>query len=199
MHLNGLLKALHQTAIFQTVLGQIQAGQPLLDQAVMRAARPFVVAALATASQRPLLIVTGGTDRAYNLTQQLPVWLPKAQILRWVEPKPAFYERTAWAEETHRARLETLALLVNWNPKDTPPIVVTSAHAMMQKTLPLREFKLGSRKLRVGQQYDPEKLLRLWLELGYEQAAIVSQVGQFSRRGGIIDVFPPTELTPIRL
>jgi transcription-repair coupling factor (superfamily II helicase) len=199
MRLDGLVKVLTETPIFRQVVDSLRKQQPVLDQNILRSARPFVAAALARELKRPMLIITGRSDRAYNIVEQLPVWLPDAHLSRFLEPSPAFYERSPWSEEVIRARLETLGLLANWEDDHTPPIVVTSAHALMQKTLPRREFRLGTRNLRVGQQYEPEKLMRLWLELGYDAVTVVAQPGQFSRRGGIIDVFPPSEDLPIRL
>lgn len=199
MHLNGLLTALTETEIFKSLLAGIQQGETVPDQDILRSARPYVIAALMQQLNRPMLIVTAHEDRAYNITQQLLAWLPEANVSRFHEPTPGFYERAPWGENTIRARLQTLGLLANWEAGMTPPIVVTCAHALMQKTLPLRDFKLGTRKLKVGAQQDPEKLIRLWLELGYEPTTIVTQPGQFSRRGGIIDFFPSTEPVPVRL
>lgn len=199
MQLNGLLPALIQTPIFQEVLAHLRANTPVLDQNVLRSARPFVAAALASQLARPTLIIAAKPDRAYNLAEQIPVWLPGAQVSRFLEPPVEFYERVPWSENVLHARLETIGLLANWRAGAAPPIIVTSAHALLQKTLPPREFRLGSRALRRGSMFDPEKLIRLWLDLGYEPASIVSQVGQFSRRGGILDVFPPTEPNPVRL
>lgn len=199
MHLHGLLGALTAHPTFTAVLTALQNGESLPDQYLVRSARPFVVAGLASQLQRPIVILTSRTERAYNITEQLPVWLPDARISRFAEPNNAFYERAPWSEETQRARLETLGLLANWTAEAPPPIIITSAHALMQKTLPMREFKLGSRRLSVGQRFHPEKLMRLWLDLGYEAVTLVAEPGQFSHRGGIVDVYPPSERHPIRL
>jgi len=199
MNLGGLLEPLLQEERFQALLDSLREQAPLPDQNILRAARAYVVAALVQALHRPVLLVTARHDRAYNLTEQLPVWLAQARISRFMEPSQPFYERVPWSEETIRARMETLGVFFHWQPTDPPPIVVASAHALMQKTLPPREFRLGSRRLSVGSRFEPEKLLRLWLELGYEPVSIVTQPGQFSRRGGILDVFPPIEMLPVRL
>src|SRR5690606_16777725 len=108
-----------------------------------------------------------------------------------------FYERAPWGERSRLARLQTLARLAPPvgpgapAPEGPPPIVVASALALMYKTMPVREFRAGSRVLRVGQEADPEKLLHAWLALGYEPSSVVAGPGTFSRRGGILDVFPP--------
>ena len=45
----------------------------------------------------------------------------------------------------------------------------------------------------------PDALLRSWVEIGYQPADIVVEAGQFSRRGGILDIWPPAEPYPVRL
>jgi transcription-repair coupling factor (superfamily II helicase) len=198
MTLQNLLASLSAQPLFQALCAQMRQGQAPPDQSLPRGARPFVLAALYAHLQRPFLVVTSTPDRAYNLSEQLPVWLPQAPIIRFAEPSAPFYERAPWSEETRQARLGTLSLLQQTEPA-TPPLVVTSAFALMQKTLPLREFRRSARTLRVGEVHPPQKLMSLWVELGYEPASLVSQAGQFSWRGGILDVFPPSEKTPLRL
>ncbi len=199
MRLDGLLPALTQTGVFQSLLKNLEAQQPIAGQQILRAARPYVVAAIAQVVDRPILLITDRVDRAYNLTEQLPVWLPERSVSRFLEPSAPFYERAPWSEEVLRARLHTLGLFYHAKDAKTCPIVIASAEALMQKTLPVREFTLGTRKLKIGGTQDPDKLIRLWLDLGYEATTIVAQPGQFSRRGGIVDVFPPTESNPIRI
>jgi transcription-repair coupling factor (superfamily II helicase) len=53
--------------------------------------------------------------------------------------------------------------------------------------------------LRVGQIIDLEKLVEEWLNVGYEVVSVVEAVGQFSRRGGIIDVYPAASPLPVRV
>jgi len=199
MHLNGLLQALTDTPTFQQTLTHLQAHDPILDQNVIRSARPFVVAALANHVQRPMLILTARADRAYNMSEQIPVWLPDRTIYRFAEPSTPFYERAPWSDDVKRTRLEVLGLFAQPNPDAPPPVVVASAHALMQKTLPKRDFTLGSRRLRVGSEFDPNKLIDLWMDLGYNPVTVVTQPGEFSKRGGIMDVFPPISTQPIRM
>ncbi len=203
LNLTGLLGHLRPTRAYQSVLAGLRAGQPVPDQHLLRAARPFVVASLAQDMQRPILIMTGRVDRAHNLAEQLPVWSPDLPILRYAEPSSLFYERAPWTTRTIQTRLQTLAALTKpigqRGDEPPPPIVITSAHALLQKTLPLREFHAGTRVLRVGTHSQPEALLRTWLQFGYTPASVVVEPGTFSRRGGIIDIFPMSAVLPVRI
>ena len=85
------------------------------------------------------------------------------------------------------------------NPQSPAPIIVASARALMQKTLPVRELRAALRPMREGQPFDLNKVLASWVGLGYEAAAVVEVAGQFSRRGGIIDIWPPNLRKPLRI
>ena len=66
-------------------------------------------------------------------------------------------------------------------------------------TLPLREMRAALRNLRPGQPFDLNRMLASWVGLGYEAAAVVEAPGQLSRRGGIVDVWPPNLRKPLRI
>ena len=80
-----------------------------------------------------------------------------------------------------------------------PPIIVTSARALMTRTLPRRDFLKASKLLKVGQRLPPQPLLETWVSIGYQPADTVLEPGQFSHRGGIFDLWPPSEPHPVRL
>ena len=69
----------------------------------------------------------------------------------------------------------------------------------MTRTLPRRDFIKNSRQLRVGQSMPPDQLIRQWVGIGYQSTSIVLEQGQFSHRGGILDIWPPAEPLPARL
>ena len=155
MQLDGLLDILRRTGAYRGLLDGLAQGSPLPDQHILRSARPFVLAALASDLDRPLLIIAGRVDRAHNIAEQLPVWLPGHAIERFAEPTSIFYERSPWTPSAIQNRLTTLASLappvgVKRPASEPPPIIVSSALALMQKTLPAREFRAASRLLRVG-------------------------------------------------
>jgi transcription-repair coupling factor (superfamily II helicase) len=80
-----------------------------------------------------------------------------------------------------------------------PPLVITSALAIMSKTVPRRDFVAACHILKSGMVVEPLELLRRWQSLGYEMEDVVEMPGQMSKRGGIIDVFPPCNQLPVRI
>jgi len=79
------------------------------------------------------------------------------------------------------------------------PLVVTSALAIMSKTIPQRDFVAACHILKPGMAAEPVELLRRWQSMGYEVEDVVEVPGQMNKRGGIIDVFPPCSQLPVRI
>ncbi len=77
--------------------------------------------------------------------------------------------------------------------------VVTSVGGCMDKLLPLETFLDHCIHLRNDSELDLEKMKRELVRLGYEREAQVESCGQFSIRGGILDIFPLTEENPWRI
>lgn len=204
MQLSGLLELLRQHPAYQEMLRRLRAGDQVEDLGVLRAARPYVLAALARDWNAPVVYITARVDRAYNISEQLFAWLGSdACVCRFGEPTPLFYERAPWGETIIRSRLETLAALMPPEGDDSggqnTPIVVTSARALMQRTLPVNQFRKAAMVLQTGQKWRIDQLLERWLRLGYEGASMVIEPGTFSRRGGILDIFPLVADRPIRI
>lgn len=151
------------------------------------------------------LLLTGRVDRVPILMQLLESWLPDSvELLRFPEPTPLPYDRGPWSDNCRQQRLHVLTRLMAGKhpllPKaDKPTVIITSARALLQKTLPQRRFLNAVRVLKVGQLVDLNKLLTSWIEIGYEQATVVEAPGQFSHRGGILDIFPLSSDRPLRI
>lgn len=169
-----------------------------------RSARLPVLASLWRCLHRPVLLITDRLDRAVMLIEELGMWLPETQRLLFPEPTPLFYENAAWGEATRRDRLAALTILAERHipgnhPSENPPILVAPARAVMTRTIPRRDFLSNSRSIKLGQILKVDELVRQWLRLGYDSTTTVIAPGQFARRGGLLDIWPPAETTPIRL
>lgn len=200
MQLSGLLPLLREAPAYRALLDSLRQSNDPLALGVLRAARPFVAAALARDWGAPVVYVTTRIDRAYNVSEQLPVWLGDAdRIHRFGEPAPIFYERAPWGEPAIRSRIETLAALTRDEHEGQPPLIVTSARALMQRTLPVNQFRKGTIHLKIGDRWAFDKLIARWVGMGYEPVTMVIEPGTFSRRGGILDVYPVAMDAPVRI
>lgn len=78
-------------------------------------------------------------------------------------------------------------------------VLVTSAAAAAMHLQPAAFYRSLGSTLRSGQPLEREELIEHLVRTGYERQDLVEAVGQFAVRGGIIDVFPPNVLRPIRV
>lgn len=78
-------------------------------------------------------------------------------------------------------------------------IIITSAQAIMRKLMPAKLFKKYSQILEIGQEINLNRLTKTLNVLGYNREDMVEQSGQFSIRGGIIDIFTLTSDNPYRV
>ncbi|MCB0121161.1 MAG: hypothetical protein KDE58_02895, partial [Caldilineaceae bacterium] len=198
MNLSGLLKLLRQLPAYQHLL----AAPTSTPQALLQSARPFVAAGLKTDRPGALIYVTARSEMAQQVAAQLESWLPPADeggppIYLFAEPDALPYERIAWSGYTRQQRLTALAALQSRVGK--APIVITSARALMQKTLPAKELRLALRPIKVGGVVRLEQMITNWVQTGYNPSETVEEPGTFARRGGIIDIWPPNLPQPIRL
>jgi len=199
-----LLDSIHQLTAYQKVVAGLRSGQPQPGLGLPRAARLPVLAALHATLDQPILLITDRADHALQLHDELSFWAPDATRLVFSEPNPLFYENAAWGSTTRRERLQTLTALAVYHlpfaeKPSIPPIIVTSARALMTRTLPRRDFLQASKRLTVGQITSLSTLLAEWVRIGYQPSDTVLEQGQFSHRGGLLDVWPQSEPRPVRL
>jgi transcription-repair coupling factor (superfamily II helicase) len=204
LNLSSLLALLKEIPDYRELSDALTDSPPRLPKiplGVLSAARPTVLAALHTHTQRPILVIVPRADRARELVRQIRAWSPhQSAVQRLPDPDALPYERVAWGRDTVRERVSALAALLSSIPDDTPPpLVVTSTRALMQKTVPPADFRAGFSTLKVGQRIVLSDLLDGWLESGYRASTVVEEPGHFSRRGGILDIFPPNQPFPIRI
>ncbi|MGQ0601140.1 MAG: transcription-repair coupling factor [Anaerolineales bacterium] len=204
MDLSGLLPSLRELPGYAEVRATLDGASlqfPSLN--LPRAIRAPLATALAEDADRPVLLITARPDRALTLVEELNVWSPALRVIQFNEPNPLFYESAIWGTRTVRARIASLSALTLYAGLTAPaflhPVIVTSARALMTRTLPRREFMAHTRTLQIGQSVRLEKLLEGWVEIGYDAHSIVVEPGQFSRRGGLVDIYPMADEWPVRV
>jgi len=186
------------------LLRQLKAGELLPGLGLLRSARLPFCAALHYDLNQPIVLVTDRPQHALTLLDELGFWAKDAPRYYFTEPTPLFYEQAAWGTSTRRDRLQALTALAIYHLQgvakpELAPIIITTVRAIMTRTLPRRDFIKTSRTIKLHQSLPPNDLIRSWLDIGYQPADIVLEPGQFSRRGGILDVWPPAEPLPVRL
>lgn len=196
--LTGLLPVLADSPAWRALQASLAQDTQRPELQVPGAARPFVLAALTKIWDGPLVYLTARVDRAWHVAEQLPVWLPQTPVQRFAEPVSHFYQRAPWGEEAIRNRITALAAL-GAAGDGAPPVIICSARALMQRSMAAEQFRQETLTLRPGMRLAPDELLARCLRLGYSAASMAVAPGSFSRRGGLVDIFPQAARAPLRV
>ncbi|HVL14266.1 MAG TPA: transcription-repair coupling factor, partial [Gemmata sp.] len=150
---------------------------------------------------------------AADVPGTLLVVLPNpADVSPWVEDvasfagaRPAVFEAwETWPVPTHKGKLDPttsarLRLLQELAGEKPPKVVVTTMAAVCQPVPERADLAARGRKVTAGEIVPPTELAEWLVANGYKRVDAVEYPGEFSRRGGICDVFPPDMLDPVRL
>jgi len=198
-----VIEQLRNSSAYQDLLNNLKTGKDKHCLSLPRSARLPVVSTLAHDLDCPVLFITDRTERATLLLDELYFWLQGTPLYYFPEPNPLFYERGGWGITTRRDRLETLTALVPYHVPNMVihdnPVIIAPIRAIMTRTLPRRDFIKNTRSYTSGQALSIINLIKSWQAIGYDRSDSVTEAGQFSHRGGILDIWVPGAKQPDRL
>ncbi len=164
--------------------------------------KALITARLARASAAPILVISPDGEAADRMLQQLQALWPDVaareddpRVLGLPSSETQLYEDTAPDPAQVGEKLSALRKLLSGEAE----VVVASAAAAFQRTVPPTALAPASLSFRVGETADTEALLHRLIKLGYIREAMVDGPGQVSQRGGILDVYPAGATWPVRI
>jgi transcription-repair coupling factor (superfamily II helicase) len=161
--------------------------------------RAWLLAALARESGRTILWVHPDAERADIAREDLELFLDGDENLYFPEPETLPYESRSPHPSLLAQRLETLYALADPDAHAPGRVIVTTVRALAQLVPSAERLWRARLPLRVGETFDLERLTGRLVALGYERRPMVSAVGEFAVRGGIVDVFALGSDDPWRL
>jgi len=199
LNLTQLLHLIEGMPAYQQLVEELKEQNGNTKVVVLEAAKTYFIAALYQSLQLPMVVVTARPEKCQRLHEQLVTWSHSSQVKLFPEPDALPYERIASDATTEQERVQVLSALANINGEAGVPLVVASAPALMQKTIPHSEFISTCHSIKLGMDIEPFHLLRKWQAIGYRMENMVEMPGTISHRGGIVDIYPPTSDLPVRL
>lgn len=144
---------------------------------------------------RPLLCVCPDDDQARQLATDLALFsdLP---VVHYPDLEVAPYAALRPDPGSRAARLAALFAI---SDAASPFIMVAAGRALSARTLPPERLQALAELVIRGEECDAAELTGRLAAGGYERVALVQEVGEYSIRGGIIDIFPPGQEYPLRL
>ncbi|MFE1767476.1 transcription-repair coupling factor [Streptomyces angustmyceticus] len=206
MSLTGLLDAVvRDPALAEALQAAADGNRPHVDLVGPPAARPLALAALARRAGRPVLAVTATGREAEDLAAVLRSLMPAGQehsVVEFPSWETLPHERLSPRSDTVGRRLAVLRRLAHPRADDPTAGPVSVVVAPIRSVLQPQVKGLGELEpvsLRTGQTADLEEIVDGLAAAAYARVELVEKRGEFAVRGGILDVFPPTEEHPLRV
>jgi transcription-repair coupling factor (superfamily II helicase) len=163
--------------------------------------RPFAVAALAS-SGHPVLAVTATERESQDLATALGALLPVGRVADFPAWETLPHERLSPRADTVGRRLAVLRRLSHPGPDDAangPLSVIVAPIRSLLQPIVAGLGDLVPVELHEGDEADFDDVIRSLAAIAYARVDMVERRGEFAVRGGILDVFPPTDDHPIRV
>ena len=161
------------------------------------AVHPFVVRSLA--ERAPVLVVTSTAREADDLCRALGVLLGEEAVAVYPAWETLPHERLSPRSDTVGRRLAVLRRLVHPGPGAPPLRVVVAPVRSVLQPQATGLADLEPVALEAGQERSLDDIVEALAAAAYHRVDLVQKRGEFAVRGGIVDVFPPTEDHPLRV
>ncbi|MBI4590640.1 MAG: transcription-repair coupling factor [Candidatus Rokubacteria bacterium] len=191
---------LAQWAPFQALTGAFAKGDPCLSvDGLWGSSRGLVVAALVREVTRPALVLVPDLPALGRMSRDLRFFgatlaVPPAQIVEFPPSQPLFWRGGRRREEAGERAVVCQRLL-----RGEPLTAVATPASLASPLLSPEGFRRRSFSLKIGTSLAREELLERLETAGYERVETVVEMGQWSLRGGIVDIFSPARDGPVRV
>ncbi len=194
MRLKGVLQPLSENSTFNEIIASIKTDKfPININGLSDSGKSYSIFGIYEEIDSPMIILTNNDMEAKNLYEDLSFYTN--DIYYFPAKEVVFYNIDAISGDLRWARLKVIKEILNNNKK----IIVTSIDSLTSVYTPKELFNKYNITLSVDDEVDFKDLSKKLLECGYERVEAVEGKGEFSLRGGILDVFPPISTYPYRI
>lgn len=194
MRLKGLMAPLRENAIFENFISNLSHdGYPGMIYGLSESARTYVINGLFEELNRNIFVITHSDVECRALYEDLSLYTPN--VYYFPSKEVVFYNVYAISGDIRWERLKIIKEMLSAGKK----IIVTSIDALAPLYTPVELYRKYNFKIAVGDTISLQEIAQRLIHCGYERMEMVDGKGQFSIRGGIMDVFPPISSVPYRI
>jgi len=194
----GLIGVVAADRVVGHAVADARAGLAVLDVTAPPALRPLLAAVFAERTDRTVLLVTSTYREAEQLTAEVASVIGDDDVAYYPAWETLPHERLSPRSDTVGRRLAVLRRLTGNGELPCPKVLVAPVRSLLQPQV----TGLGLMRpvtVTAGEDYDPYDLARDLVDAAYVRVDLVEHRGEFAVRGGIVDLFPPTEEHPVRI
>jgi transcription-repair coupling factor (superfamily II helicase) len=165
-------------------------------------ARSFLIAALSRRQPRPILFLSPSDAGAEETAREVSSYLGGGRVFLFPSLEVVPYETLSPYPAAVHDRMRALFRLFHAREgatREGAPVIVCPVEAALAKTLPPDVFAASVFRVATGEEIDRDGLSRRLGELGYARLPTTSDPGDYSVRGGIVDVYSPAHPRPARI
>ena len=193
--LSELVQALRRVDSFATVTKALKAGQSGTIDGAWGSSCALTAAAVAAEAPGQVLIVLPRISDVDDFGADLVSAMPETPVVVFPAWESLPKDRSV-ADPIYGARLRMLQGMESSTP---PRVIVTSMAALLHPVPSHKTLSAGTRTIKLGQTLETEEFLSWLVERGFERTPTIERPGEFSIHGGIIDIFTPEALDPVRI
>lgn len=156
----------------------------------------FVVSSLFEKSELPYLLILQDKEEAAYYLNDLEQIIGEEDVLFY----PGSYRRPYQIEDTDNASILLRAEVLNRiNSRKRPAVIVTYPEALFEKVVTRKELDKNTLKIAIGDQISIDFVNEVLFEYEFKRVDFITEPGEFSVRGGILDVFSFSNENPFRI
>lgn len=194
MRLRGLMEPLISSEEFIELESYIKGDKhPIEIEGLSESGKSYVINGIYEVSDKPVVIITNSDMEAKNLYEDLNLYL--SNVYYFPAKEIVFYNVDAISGDLRWARLNVIKEILSNNKN----IIVTSIDAFAARYTPKNLFITHTVSINVGDEVDFKELSKILVEAGYDRVDVVEGKGEFSLRGGLLDLFPTNSIYPYRI
>ncbi|GIW78582.1 MAG: transcription-repair-coupling factor [Gemmatales bacterium] len=188
---------------FADVVAALREGKSATIDGAWGSSCALAVSALAKSAPAPILVTLAHPADVDNWLDDLAHFtgFGAEVFLAWdrLPQSAASHQANGLAEEIDEVAASRLRLLKTLQSSSPPRLIIATIQALIQPVPDQRELTRVSWPIRIGTVVPPEELAAWLVQHGFHWSDAVVLPGQFCRRGGIVDVFPPDADFPYRI
>ncbi|MEH7335659.1 transcription-repair coupling factor [Neobacillus drentensis] len=194
--MNGLKSLFLKQEDVHSIIAGVQEGlREQLIAGLSGSSRTVLTASVYEQMKRPIMLVTHNLLQAQKLYDDIVNLLSEKEVFLFPANELIAAEMSIASPELKAQRIEALN---HWSKQQQGILIVPISG--LKKILPpkslWKEYQLS---LKIGEDLNIDKMLNTFVQMGYVRAEMVTTPGEFSVRGGIIDIYPLTETNPLRI
>ncbi len=193
--MNNISKVLTRLDSFNKLIETIKNKENnIIVQGTLESQKEHLIYAVQSTINNKSIVITNTEDKAKEIYNNLQFFY-KDKVLLYPEKDILFYSADVRSMDIMKQRSVVYEAIIN----NDDVVVILSVSALLDRLSPKSSLKNFYLDIFVGQELSIDDFVDRLVSMGYKRSQALDGNGQFCKRGGILDVFPPTMETGIRV